>query len=210
MLRLKGRAGTVRSRSTTHRPLPTERRLDKSDGVAPGRRGSQVFVCTLFWMVLQRHRVKRPDAVRTEKAFKINLPSAIVRSVASCCAGSASMLAVIAWETAAGPTERRQGSRFARPAPPACGLDGAPLARRSLLPCDHGCSARLRSRGKRSARSERRSMTTSARSPSASRWTRKRFASWGQKACCCARSSLRPAQKRQVLACPVLYRSGAL
>ncbi|QQO19084.1 hypothetical protein JJB98_03730 [Bradyrhizobium diazoefficiens] len=32
---------------------------------------------------------------------------------------------MIAWETAAGPAERRQGSRCARPAPPACGLDSA-------------------------------------------------------------------------------------
>ncbi|WP_454652468.1 hypothetical protein [Bradyrhizobium liaoningense] len=36
---------------------------------------------------------------------------------------------MIAWKAAAGPTERRQGSRCTRPAPPACGLDGAPLAR---------------------------------------------------------------------------------
>ena len=34
---------------------------------------------------------------------------------------------MIAWEAAAGPTVRRQGSRCARPAPPARGLDGAPL-----------------------------------------------------------------------------------
>jgi site-specific DNA recombinase len=51
--------------------------------------------------------------------------------------------------------------------------------------------------------------TTSARSPSASRWTRKKFASWARKACCCARSSPPQAQKRQALECPVLYRSGA-
>ena len=51
--------------------------------------------------------------------------------------------------------------------------------------------------------------TTCARSHSASRWTRKKFASWGPKAYCLARSSPRQAQKRQVLACPVLYRSGA-
>ena len=50
---------------------------------------------------------------------------------------------------------------------------------------------------------------TFARSRSASRWTRKKFASWGRKARCCGRSSLRQAQKRQVLECPVLYRSGA-
>ena len=43
----------------------------------------------------------------------------------------------------------------------------------------------------------------------ASRWTRKRFASWGRKACSCARSPPPQAQKRQVLECPVLYRSGA-
>jgi|SRR5882724_9349300 len=34
-----------------------------------------------------------------------------------------------AWEAAAGPTVHRQGSRFARPALPARGLDGAPPAR---------------------------------------------------------------------------------
>lgn len=51
--------------------------------------------------------------------------------------------------------------------------------------------------------------TTSVHWPSASRWTRKKFASWGQKACSCARWLLRPAQKRQVLEYPVLYRSGA-
>ena len=41
------------------------------------------------------------------------------------------------------------------------------------------------------------------------KWTRKKFASWGRKAYCCARSSPLQAQKRRVLACPVLYRSGA-
>jgi hypothetical protein len=51
--------------------------------------------------------------------------------------------------------------------------------------------------------------TISAPWPSASKWTRKRFASWGRKAHCCARSSPPPAQKRQVLECQVLYRSGA-
>jgi hypothetical protein len=51
--------------------------------------------------------------------------------------------------------------------------------------------------------------TTFARSLSASRWTRKKFASWGRKANSCARSSPSQAQKRRVLACPVLYRSGA-
>jgi hypothetical protein len=40
-------------------------------------------------------------------------------------------------------------------------------------------------------------------------WTRKKFASWGRKACSCERSSPPQAQKRRVLACPVLYRSGA-
>src|SRR5262249_46302320 len=44
---------------------------------------------------------------------------------------------------------------------------------------------------------------------SASRLTRKRFASWEPRACSCARSSPRRAQNRQVLECPVLYRSGA-
>jgi hypothetical protein len=50
---------------------------------------------------------------------------------------------------------------------------------------------------------------TFARSPSASKLTRKNCASWGRKANCCARSSPLLAQKRRVLACPVLYRSGA-
>ena len=49
---------------------------------------------------------------------------------------------------------------------------------------------------------------TFARWPSASRSTRKNFASWAPKASCCARSSPPQAQKRRVLACPVLYRSG--
>jgi hypothetical protein len=35
------------------------------------------------------------------------------------------------------------------------------------------------------------------------------FASWDRKANCCVRSSPLQAQKRRVLACPVLYRSGA-
>src|SRR5882757_7997798 len=48
-------------------------------------------------MAPQRHRMKRPGAARTEKAFKINVPSAIVRSVASCCACSAGCVAMIAW-----------------------------------------------------------------------------------------------------------------
>jgi Resolvase, N terminal domain len=51
--------------------------------------------------------------------------------------------------------------------------------------------------------------TSCARWPSVSRWTRKKFASWGRKACLCVRSSQPQAQKRQVLECPVLYRSGA-
>ena len=49
-----------------------------------------------------------------------------------------------------------------------------------------------------------------ARSPNASKSTPKNFASWGRKANCFARSSPLQAQKRRVLACPVLYRSGAL
>ena len=117
---------TARTRAPTK---VWDRRQDKSDGVAPCRRGSQVFVCILFWMALQRHRMKRPGAARTKKAFKINVSSAIVRSVASCCACPAGCAAMIAWEAAAGPTVHRQGWRFARPAPPACGLDCAPLAR---------------------------------------------------------------------------------
>jgi site-specific DNA recombinase len=50
---------------------------------------------------------------------------------------------------------------------------------------------------------------TCARSPSASRSMRKKFASWAPRAYCCARSSPLRAQKRRVLALPVLYRSGA-
>jgi Recombinase zinc beta ribbon domain len=52
--------------------------------------------------------------------------------------------------------------------------------------------------------------TSFARSPSASKWTRKKFASWDRKANCCARSSPLQVRKRRVLAFPVLYRSGAL
>jgi hypothetical protein len=52
--------------------------------------------------------------------------------------------------------------------------------------------------------------TIFACSPSASKSTPKNFASWRRKANCCARSSPLQAQKRRVLACPVLYRSGAL
>jgi hypothetical protein len=105
-----------------------------------------VFVRTLFWMALQRHRMKQPGAARTEKAFKINVPSAIVRSIAPCCACSAGCPAMIAWEAAAGPTVHRQGSRCARPAPPACGLDCAPLAQlfaamRSWLAVSDGAQA---------------------------------------------------------------------
>jgi len=51
--------------------------------------------------------------------------------------------------------------------------------------------------------------TTSARSPSALKWTRKKFASWAPRASCCAPSSPPRAQKRRVLAFPILYRSGA-
>ncbi len=50
---------------------------------------------------------------------------------------------------------------------------------------------------------------TSARLLNALKWTGKKFASWARKANCCARSSPLQAQKRRVLACPVLYRSGA-
>ncbi len=51
--------------------------------------------------------------------------------------------------------------------------------------------------------------TISAHSPNASKSIRKNCASWDRKARSCARSSPLQAQKRQVLACPVLYRSGA-
>lgn len=110
-------------------------------------------------MALQRHRMKWPGAARTEKAFKINVPSAIVRSVAFCCACSAGCPAMIAWEAAAGPTVRRQGSRCARPAPPARGLDGAPLARLFCFHAFMACSARLRSSCRGGARSQRCSVT---------------------------------------------------
>jgi hypothetical protein len=48
---------------------------------------------------------------------------------------------------------------------------------------------------------------SSARSPGASKSTRKTFS--GRKANCCTHSSPLQAKKRRVLACPVLYRSGA-
>jgi len=51
--------------------------------------------------------------------------------------------------------------------------------------------------------------TISAHSPNASKWTRKKFASWDRKACSCARSLPLQARKRRILALPVLYRSGA-
>ena len=51
--------------------------------------------------------------------------------------------------------------------------------------------------------------TTSAHSPNALKWTRKKFASWAPRTCCFARSSPLQAQKRRDLALPVLYRSGA-
>jgi len=40
-------------------------------------------------------------------------------------------------------------------------------------------------------------------------WTRKKFASWGRKACSCVRSSPPQAQNRLRLECPVLYVNGA-
>jgi hypothetical protein len=52
-------------------------------------------------------------------------------------------------------------------------------------------------------------LITSARSLSESRWTRKKFASWGRKANCRARSSPPRAQKRRVWRAQVQYRSGA-
>lgn len=118
-----------------------------------------MFVCTLFWMALQQHRMKRPGAARPEKAFKINVPSAIVRRVASYCACAAGCPAMIAWEAAAGPTERRQGSRRARPAPPARGLDCAPLARLFCIHAFMACFARLRSCCRESASSQGCSVT---------------------------------------------------
>jgi len=110
-------------------------------------------------MAPQRHRMKRPGAARTENAFKINVPSAIVRSVAPCRACSAGCPAMIAWEAAAGPTERRQGSRWARPAPPACGLDRAPLARLFCFHAFMACSARSCSCCRESASSQGCSVT---------------------------------------------------
>ena len=79
-----------------------------------------------------RHRMKRPGAARTEKAFEINAPSAIARSVAACCACSAGCVAMIAWEAAAGPT-----------APPVRASEARPLAtrRRSLAAASH-CNSR--------------------------------------------------------------------
>ena len=59
------------------------------------------------------------------------------------------------------------------------------------------------------ARAAAAAATTSAHSRNASKWTRKRFASWDRKAYCCTRSSPRHARKRRVLEGPVLYRSGA-
>src|SRR5579871_4555278 len=40
-----------------------------------------------------------------------------------------SIQAMIAWASPAGPASTRQGSRSARPAPPAYGLDGLPTSR---------------------------------------------------------------------------------
>ena len=40
------------------------------------------------------------------------------------------MMALIAWASDAGPASARQGSRSARPAPPACGRDRLPTSRR--------------------------------------------------------------------------------
>lgn len=98
--------------------------------------------------------MKWHGAARTAKAFKINVPSAIVRSVASSCAYSGGCPAMIEWKAAAGPTVRRQGSRFARPAPPACGLDCAPLARLFCFHAFMACSARSRSCYRESASSQ--------------------------------------------------------
>jgi hypothetical protein len=103
--------------------------------------------------------MKRPGAARTEKAFKINVPSAIVRSVTSSCAYSAGCPAMIAWKAAAGPTVRRQGSGCARPAPPACGLDRAPLARLFCFHAFMACSERSRSCCRESASSQRCGVT---------------------------------------------------
>jgi site-specific DNA recombinase len=58
-------------------------------------------------------------------------------------------------------------------------------------------------------RTEATAAITSARSPNGSKSIRKNCASRDRKAYSCGRSSLLEAQKRQVLACPVLYRSGA-
>ena len=51
--------------------------------------------------------------------------------------------------------------------------------------------------------------TTSAHSLSALKSMRKKFPPWGAIACFCSRSSPPQAQKRRILACRVLYRSGA-
>jgi hypothetical protein len=67
--------------------------------------------------------------------------------------------AKIAWEAAAGPTERRQGSRCAQPASPACGLDCAPLARLFCFHAFMACSARSPSSCRGSARSQGYSVT---------------------------------------------------
>jgi len=55
--------------------------------------------------------------------------------------------AMVAWKRAtAGPLEARQGSRCARPAPPACGLDRPPAARLFCFQAIMACRERERSR----------------------------------------------------------------
>lgn len=113
-------------KAPTYRPIKTARQKRRCRSV-PSRVVSLCLHIALTGTVTAP--CKTLSAASTKKVFGSNIPSAIVRGVACCCACSAGCPAMIAWRVAAGPTVRRQGSRCERPAPPACGLDRPPLAR---------------------------------------------------------------------------------
>lgn len=138
-------------KAPTYRPIKTARQKRRCRSV-PSRVASLCLHIALTGTVTAP--CKTLGAASTKKVFGSNIPSAIVRGVACCCACSAGCPAMIAWRVAAGPTVRRQGSRCERPAPPACGLDrpsaGPALCRHATM----ACCARLRANCRGSARSQ--------------------------------------------------------
>jgi hypothetical protein len=71
-----------------------------------------------------------PDWLFARKAVENQSAWRLPAHLAPWIRPNSAMMALIAWASDAGPASARQGSRSARPAPPACGLDRLPTSRR--------------------------------------------------------------------------------